>query len=55
MAEDVRTMVCPYCGYTCQTRSIGAVYCGPHYASQGPNTYPAVRMLEKAAPPASED
>lgn len=46
MADERRKMKCPYCGYTCETSSIGAVYCGPHFASFGPNTYPAVRMFE---------
>jgi hypothetical protein len=50
MAET-RTMVCPYCSYTCQSGGIGAVYCGPHHASFGTNTYPAVRMVEKAVAP----
>lgn len=51
MADDLqrRTMVCPYCGHTCQTTSIGAVYCGPHVASFGPATHPAVRMVERPA------
>jgi hypothetical protein len=45
-AEEVREMVCPVCGYTCRTSSIGAVFCGPH--GQGATTTPAVRMLERA-------
>ena len=46
-AEEVRRMVCPYCGYECTTTSIGAVHCGPHISCHGGNTYPAVRMIEK--------
>ncbi len=42
-----RTMVCPYCGYTCQLGGIGAAYCGPHSDSDGQNFCPAVRMEEK--------
>ncbi len=44
---ESREMVCPYCGYICQTTSIGAVYCGPHMASFGGNVSPAVQMKEK--------
>jgi hypothetical protein len=43
----LRTMLCPYCGYIRQTISIGKVYCGPHRASFGLETYPAVQMVER--------
>ncbi len=42
----LRNMICPYCRYRCQSGGIGAIYCGPHYASHGTNVYPAVRMHE---------
>ena len=46
MGEDeVSVMVCSFCGHTCTTTSIGAVYCGPH--GSGANATPAVRMEEK--------
>jgi hypothetical protein len=47
MSEEVSEMVCPVCGYTCRTYSIGAVFCGPH--GQGAAATPAVRMVERAA------
>ena len=46
---DVRTMRCPFCGYTCETRSIGVSYCGPHKLGDGPDWpsyWPAVQMHE---------
>ena len=43
MADLVRIMVCPFCGYQCESRGIGAVHCGPH----GGGHFPAVRMIEK--------
>lgn len=42
--NELRTMICPYCGHQCQTESIGRVYCGPHGKGQG--TTPAVQMVE---------
>jgi hypothetical protein len=44
--DDIRTMVCPYCGHEAKSSGIGAVYCGPHRDSKG-NMTPAVRMREK--------
>ena len=43
--EEVRTMIRPYCGYTCQTTGIGAIYCGPH--GRGSSITPAVQMREE--------
>ena len=49
--KTVRNMVCPYCGFQCQSGGIGAVYCGPHLSSIDQhlhaNCSPAVRMIEK--------
>jgi hypothetical protein len=53
MSEEVREMVCPVCGYTCRSYSIGTVFCGPH--GQGTATTPAVRMMERHARPAQKD
>jgi hypothetical protein len=36
---------CPYCGYE-RNSDVVDIYCGPHKASVGPNTYTAVRMVE---------
>jgi len=42
-----RRLICPYCKYECEVTGEGDVYCGPHRASQGLNTYPKVKMAEK--------
>ena len=45
--DDTREMICPYCGHTCKTSSIGRVYCGPHRDEKSGHVSPAVQMREK--------
>lgn len=44
--KKMRTLKCPYCGYTVTTEAVGNVYCGPHVSSAGNNTYPKVLMQD---------
>ena len=43
--DEIRTMVCPFCGHIFRTRSIGVVHCGPHVSADGKASWPAVQML----------
>ena len=42
---DVRTLRCPFCGYTSKSGGIHKEYCGPHKLD-GDGYWPAVQMHE---------
>lgn len=42
--EIIRRMVCPFCGFKCEDKGIGAMYCGPHRSPDG-SYNPAVQMI----------
>ena len=49
MSDDIRLVVCPFCGHVGTTTVIGSVFCGPHKIGKG-KYLPAVRMREHPEP-----